>query len=114
MLNDDERRLQAELDETRLVALLTELVRRPSVSGEEKPTVEHLAGFLSDHGLAVEMNRGRARAAQPGLPLGRRRWPDPPADRPQRHRSHRQRLVAAIPSAPSSTTGGSTAAAPAT
>ena len=43
MLNDDERRLQAELDETRLVALLTELVRRPSVSGEEKPTVEHLA-----------------------------------------------------------------------
>ena len=69
MLNDDERRLQAELDETRLVALLTELVRRPSVSGEEKPAVEHLAGFLGDHGLAVELTE-----AAPGRPNLVCRW----------------------------------------
>src|SRR6185312_4370610 len=68
-LNDDERRLQAELDEIQLVALLTELVRRPSVSGEEKPTVEHLAGFLGDHGLAVELTE-----AAPGRPNLVCRW----------------------------------------
>jgi acetylornithine deacetylase len=69
MLSDDERRLQAELDERRLVALLTELVRRPSVSGEEKPTVEHLASFLEDHGLAVELTE-----AAPGRPNLVCRW----------------------------------------
>lgn len=69
MLSDDERRLQAELEEARLVALLTELVRRPSVSGEEKPAVEHLASFLDDHGLAVEMSE-----AAPGRPNLVCRW----------------------------------------
>jgi len=56
MLSGDERRLQGEIDEAGLVALLADLVRRPSVSGEEKPTVEHLANFLGDHGLTVEMS----------------------------------------------------------
>jgi acetylornithine deacetylase len=69
MLSGDERRLQGEIDEAGLVALLADLVRRPSVSGEEKPTVEHLANFLDDHGLAVEMSE-----AAPGRPNLVCRW----------------------------------------
>jgi class 3 adenylate cyclase len=45
MLNDDERRLQAELDETQLVALLTELVRRPSA-------------VIAKHGIVKESRIG--------------------------------------------------------
>ena len=69
MLSGDERRLQGEIDEAGLVALLADLVRRPSVSGEEKPTVEHLANFLSDHGLAVTVTE-----AAPGRPNLVCRW----------------------------------------
>lgn len=69
MLSGDEQRLQGEIDEAGLVALLADLVRRPSVSGEEKPTVEHLANFLSDHGLTVEMSE-----AAPGRPNLVCRW----------------------------------------
>jgi len=69
MLSSDERRLQGEIDEAALVALLVDLVRRPSVSGDEKPTVEQLANFLGDHGLAVEMSE-----AAPGRPNLVCRW----------------------------------------
>jgi acetylornithine deacetylase/succinyl-diaminopimelate desuccinylase family protein len=69
MLSGDERRLQGEIDESGLVALLADLVRRPSVSGEEKPTVEHLANFLDDHGLAVVVTE-----AAPGRPNLVCRW----------------------------------------
>ena len=69
MLNSDERRLQGEIDEAGLVALLADLVRRPSVSGEEKPTVEHLANFLDENGLAVTVTE-----AAPGRPNLVCRW----------------------------------------
>jgi acetylornithine deacetylase/succinyl-diaminopimelate desuccinylase family protein len=63
MLTDAERRILDTIEEEPLIALAAELVRRPSVSGEEKAVAELLAGFLADHGLAVEMPE-----AAPGRP----------------------------------------------
>jgi acetylornithine deacetylase len=63
MLEDAERRLLAALDREALVALLADLVRAPSVSGEEKPAVERLAAFLDKQGFAVTLED-----AAPGRP----------------------------------------------
>jgi acetylornithine deacetylase len=63
MLEDAERRLLAALDREALVALLADLVRAPSVSGEERPAVERLAAFLDKQGFAV-----RLEDAAPGRP----------------------------------------------
>jgi len=48
-----ERKLQASLDEAALTQLLARMVQAPSVSGEEAPTVQVLANYLSDAGLQV-------------------------------------------------------------
>jgi acetylornithine deacetylase len=69
MLSADEQRLQGELDEAQLTGLLADLVRQPSVSGEERPTVERLADFLDSHGLAVQLEE-----AAPGRPNLLCRW----------------------------------------
>ncbi len=69
MLSADEQRLQGELDEAQLTRLLADLVRQPSVSGEERPMVERLADFLDSHGLAVQLQE-----AAPGRPNLLCRW----------------------------------------
>jgi acetylornithine deacetylase/succinyl-diaminopimelate desuccinylase family protein len=56
MLNDVENRVVGELDEQEVIKLTAELIRRPSVTGEEKCVVELLANFLADHGLPVELD----------------------------------------------------------
>jgi acetylornithine deacetylase len=56
MLNDVENRVVGELDEREVIKLTAELIRRPSVTGEEKSVVELLANFLADHGLPVELD----------------------------------------------------------
>jgi acetylornithine deacetylase/succinyl-diaminopimelate desuccinylase family protein len=56
MLNDVENRVVGELDEREVIQLTAELIRRPSVTGEEKSVVELLANFLTDHGLPVELD----------------------------------------------------------
>jgi acetylornithine deacetylase/succinyl-diaminopimelate desuccinylase family protein len=56
MLNEIENRVVGELDLDEVVKLTAEMIRRPSVSGEEKSVVELLANFLSDHGLPVELD----------------------------------------------------------
>jgi acetylornithine deacetylase len=56
MLNDVENRVVGELDEREVIQLTAELIRRPSVTGEEKCVVELLANFLADHGLPVELD----------------------------------------------------------
>jgi acetylornithine deacetylase/succinyl-diaminopimelate desuccinylase family protein len=56
MLNDVENRVVSELDEREVIQLTAELIRRPSVTGEEKSVVELLANFLTDHGLPVELD----------------------------------------------------------
>jgi acetylornithine deacetylase/succinyl-diaminopimelate desuccinylase family protein len=56
MLKDVENRVVGELDEREVIQLTAELIRRPSVTGEEKSVVELLANFLTDHGLPVELD----------------------------------------------------------
>ena len=63
MLNPIENRVVGELDQNEVVRLTAEMIRKPSVSGEEKSVVELLANFLSDHGLPAEMEE-----AAPGRP----------------------------------------------
>src|SRR4029077_4731822 len=63
MLNQTENRVVGELDADEVVKLAAEMIRRPSVSGDEKSVVELLANFLSDHGLPVGMEE-----AAPGRP----------------------------------------------
>lgn len=63
MLNDVENRVVGELDEEQVIRLTADMIRKPSVSGEEKSVVELLANFLADHGLPVEMDE-----AAPGRP----------------------------------------------
>jgi acetylornithine deacetylase/succinyl-diaminopimelate desuccinylase family protein len=55
MLTFDEKQIQAALDEASVISLVQELVRRPSVSGDERLSVEHLAAVLDDHGLEVRL-----------------------------------------------------------
>ncbi|HEX3065777.1 MAG TPA: hypothetical protein VHQ39_09860, partial [Dongiaceae bacterium] len=63
MLSEVENRVVGELDEEQAIRLTAEMIRKPSVSGEEKSVVELLANFLADHGLPVEMDE-----AAPGRP----------------------------------------------
>lgn len=57
-----ERRVLDAIEPDELYRLAAELVRRPSVSGEEKRVAEFIANHLSDHGFAValtEIESGR-------------------------------------------------------
>jgi acetylornithine deacetylase/succinyl-diaminopimelate desuccinylase family protein len=63
MLSHAESRVLAELDEGEVVRLTAELIKRPSITGEERSVVESLANFLSDHGLPVQLDE-----AAPGRP----------------------------------------------
>jgi len=65
MLADAERMLLASLDREALVALLADLVRAPSVSGEEGPAVACLAAWLERAGFAVTLED--AAPARPNL-----------------------------------------------
>ena len=62
MLTDTERAILGEIEPERLYALTAELVRKPSVSGEERSVAEFIAHFLRDHGLdpvIAEVEPGR-------------------------------------------------------
>ena len=63
MLNHSENRVVGELDEEQVIRLTAEMIRKPSVSGDEKSVVELLGNFLSDHGLPAVMDE-----AAPGRP----------------------------------------------
>ena len=62
MLTDTEKAIIGEIEPERLYALTAELVRKPSVSGEERGVADLIANFLGDHGLdpaMVEVEPGR-------------------------------------------------------
>jgi acetylornithine deacetylase len=62
MLTDREQAILGEIEPESLYTLTAELVRRPSVSGEERSVAEFIANFLGDHGLeagTAEVEPGR-------------------------------------------------------
>jgi acetylornithine deacetylase/succinyl-diaminopimelate desuccinylase family protein len=63
MLTDTEKSILGEIAPEKLYALTAELVRRPSVSGEERPVADLIANFLGDHGFDAEMTE-----VEPGRP----------------------------------------------
>jgi acetylornithine deacetylase len=63
MLNDFEQKLHADLDTRALVKLLGDMVRAPSISGDEKPAVDVLASWLDKAGFDVTIED-----AAPGRP----------------------------------------------
>ncbi len=69
MLSDLETKLHDDLDTKGLVALLADMVRAPSVSGEEKPAVDVLARWLEREGFAVSIED-----AAPGRPNVVAQW----------------------------------------
>jgi len=69
MLTDTERAILGEIEPERLYALTAELVRRPSVSGEERSVAEFIANFLGDHGFEAETAE-----VEPGRPNVSASW----------------------------------------
>ena len=69
MLNHKENGVVGDLDEEQVIQLTAEMIRKPSVSGDEKSVVELLASFLRDHGLPAEMEE-----AAPGRPNVTCQW----------------------------------------
>jgi acetylornithine deacetylase len=63
MMSDREERVLAAIEAEPLVRLTAELVRRPSVSGDEKPVADFIANYLSDHGFTVDTSE-----IEPGRP----------------------------------------------
>ena len=63
MLSDLEKKLHAGLDEKGTIALLADMVKAPSVSGDEKPTADVLAAWLERAGFDVTVED-----AAPGRP----------------------------------------------
>lgn len=51
MLTDSEKVILGDIEPEQLYSLTAELVRRPSISGEERSVAEFIANFLGDHGL---------------------------------------------------------------
>src|SRR5260370_9585457 len=69
MLSEREERVRAAIDAESLYRLTAELVRRPSVSGDEKPVADFIANYLSDHGFAVDTDE-----IEPGRPNVATSW----------------------------------------
>ncbi|MEX0810274.1 MAG: M20 family metallopeptidase [Dongiaceae bacterium] len=63
MLSDLEQKLHADLDTNSLVTLLGDMVKAPSISGDEKPAVDVLASWLDKAGFDVTIED-----AAPGRP----------------------------------------------
>lgn len=66
MLTDSEKAILGEIEPEQLYGLTAELVRRPSVSGEERSVAEFIADFLRDHDLdpaLAEVEPGRPNVA---------------------------------------------------
>jgi acetylornithine deacetylase/succinyl-diaminopimelate desuccinylase-like protein len=63
MLNDLEQKLHDDLDTRALVQLLADMVKAPSISGDEKPAVDVLASWLDAAGFEVTIED-----AAPGRP----------------------------------------------
>jgi acetylornithine deacetylase/succinyl-diaminopimelate desuccinylase family protein len=69
MLSDPEKRVLAAIEAEPLYRLTAELVRRPSVSGDEKTVADFIANYLSDHGFAVDTDE-----IEPGRPNVTTSW----------------------------------------
>src|SRR5260370_27534011 len=69
MLSEREKGVLAAIDAEPLYRLIAELVRRPSVRGDEKPVADFIANYLSDHGFAVDTDE-----IEPGRPNVTTSW----------------------------------------
>lgn len=69
MLTDSEKAILGEIEPQALYTLTAELVRKPSVSGEERGVAEFIANYLGDHGFAAEMTE-----VEPGRPNVSASW----------------------------------------
>jgi len=71
MMSDREERVLAAIEPEPLFGLTAELVRRPSVSGDEKPVADFIANYLSDLGFTVDSSE-----IEPGRPNVTTSWGD--------------------------------------